>query len=80
MSVEAHLSLLADLVDDRLDPQLGVAEHHRASRVDHVDALGAGVDHDPGLLGEHLRRSAVAEHEEADRLHAQLAGGLEVLA
>ena len=70
----------ADLVEDRLDALLGVGEDQRAGGVDDVDALGAGVDHDPGLLGEHLRRSAVAEHEEADRLHVEVARGLEVLA
>ena len=61
------------------DPLLGVGEHERARGVDDVDALGAGIHHDPGLLGELLGRGLVAEHEEPDGLHAERAGRAEVL-
>ena len=37
-----------------------VFQDHRAGGVDDVDALAAGVDHDAGLTGQHLRRLAVA--------------------
>ena len=35
-------------------------EDQRAGRVDDVDALAAGVGHDPGLRGQHLRRLVCA--------------------
>ena len=35
-----------------------LVEDQRAGRVDDVDALAAGVGHDPGLLGQRLRRLA----------------------
>ena len=54
-------------------------EDHRAGGVDDVDALAAGVGHDPGLLGEHLGRLGVGHHQEADGLQAELAGQAEVL-
>ena len=51
MTVEADLGLMADLGVHGLDPLLSVAEHQRARRIHAVDALGAGVHHDPGLPG-----------------------------
>src|ERR1700735_5042081 len=63
----------------RRDPVAAPVHDQRARRVDHVDALGAGVGHDPRLLRQHLGRLAVRHHPEADRLHAGAAGDLEVL-
>ena len=56
-----------------------VLEDHRPGRVDDVDALAAGVGHDPRLRGEHLGRLGVGHHQEADGLEADLAGQTEVL-
>jgi hypothetical protein len=44
-----------------------------------VDALRARVDHDPGLLGELRRGGHVRHHQVAVHVHAQLAGGGDVL-
>ena len=73
------VGLVADLGDERGDPVGGLLHDQRAGRVDDVHALAAGVDHDPGLLGEHLGRLGVAHHQEADGLQAELAGQAEVL-
>ena len=40
-------------------------QDHGAGRVDHVDALAAGVGHDPGLGRQRLGRLAVGHHQEA---------------
>ena len=55
MAVEPDLCLVADLFDDGADALLGAGQHEGAGRVDDVDALGAGVDHDPGLPRELVR-------------------------
>ena len=79
MPVEADLRLVPDLLDERGHPFLRVAEHQRAGRVHDVDALRAAVDHDPRLLRQPFRADPVREHQEADGLHAHVAGGGEVL-
>ena len=43
--------MLRRSVEQGLDPRLRVGEHEGAGRVDDVDALGTGVDHDPRLRG-----------------------------
>ena len=79
MAVEADRGLGADLGDERGDP-VGDALHDQgAGGVDDVDALAARVDHDPGLLRQHLGRLGVAHHQEADGLQAELAREPEVL-
>ena len=71
--------MVADLGVHGLDPLLRVAEHQRARGVHAVDALRARVDHDAGLPGQLGRGGLVRHHQEADRLHAQVAGQPEVL-
>src|ERR1700735_1025115 len=66
--VNPDLRVVADLGHQRGDPVADPVHDQRAGRVHHVDALGAGVGHDPRLLGEYLRRLAVRHHQEADRL------------
>jgi hypothetical protein len=41
--------------------------------------LGAGVDHDPCLVGQLGRSDSVAEHQEPHGFHAEVAGGSEML-
>ena len=79
VAVEADVGHVADLGDERGDPVGGLLHDQRAGGVDDVDALAAGVDHDPRLLGQHLGRLGVAHHQEADGLQAELAGQPEVL-
>ncbi len=79
MAVEPDLCLAADLGDQRLHPGLRLAEDQRAGRVDHVHALRARVNHDPGLPGQLSGPDPVAEHQEPDGLHAEVAGGGEML-
>jgi len=79
MAVEADLGLVPDLVDQRADPGLRLAEDERAGRVDDVNTLGTAVYHDAGLPGELFRADPVREHEEPDGLHAHVAGRGEVL-
>ena len=79
VAVVADLRLVAHLGEDRLDARDRVVEDQRPGRVDDVGALAAGVDHDPCLPRQLVGRGHVAEHEEADGLHAELARGAEVL-
>ena len=79
MPVEADLGVAAELGDHRATRSARVVEDHRPGRVDHVDALAAGVGHDPGLAGERVGRDRVGHHQEADRLEPELAGQREVL-
>jgi hypothetical protein len=79
VAVKPDLGVGGDLVDQCLHPRLRTGQHQRPGGVDHVDALGARVHHDPGLPGQRGRFQPVREHQEADRLHAQLAGRPEVL-
>ncbi len=79
MAVEADLGLGSDFGDERGDAVGDLIEDQRTSGVDDVDALAAGVDHDPRLLRERVRRLRVGHHQEADRLEPQLAGDPEVL-
>ena len=65
-------------------PQRGNAVGHvlqdqRARGVDDVDALAAGLPHDPRLLGQSLGRDGVRHHQEPDRLEADVARDCEVL-
>ena len=50
-----------------------------ATGIHHVDALGTIRLHQLGLLGERCRRGHVRHHQEADRVHTELAGVLNVL-
>ena len=79
MTVEADLRLPPDLRDQGLHPGLRVGQDQGAGRVDHVDAFGARVDHDPGLPGQPGRVQPVGQHQEPDRLHAQVTRRGEVL-
>jgi hypothetical protein len=79
VAVKADLRVVAELGDERGDPVADPVHDQRAGRVDHVDALGARVGHDPGLPREDLRRLAVRHHQEADGLKADAAGYLEML-
>ncbi|MCY1216803.1 hypothetical protein D9M72_286900 [compost metagenome] len=51
-----------------------------AAGVNDVDAGGAIAFHQLRLLRQHLGRGHVAHHQEADRVHAKLAGVLDMLA
>ena len=79
MAVKADLGVVAELGDQRRHPVADAVEDQRAGRVDHVDALAAGVGHDARLRGQLLRRNGVRHHQEADGLQAELAGQPEVL-
>ena len=79
MAVESDLGVVAELGDHGGDTVGDLVHDERASGVDDVDALAAGIRHDAGLLGEHLGGLGVAHHEEADGLQAQLSGVPEVL-
>ena len=56
MAVEAHLGVVAEFGDQGGDPVRHALEHQGARGIDDIDALAAGVGHDPGLLGQLLRR------------------------
>ena len=58
---------------------LRLVHEQRAGRVGDVRALAAGVDHDPGLLGQLLRGGAVRHHQEARRSPCPGRGRREVL-
>ncbi|MCY1358997.1 hypothetical protein D9M69_455480 [compost metagenome] len=69
-------------IQDRLEGAHAVADvlHvHGATGVGHVDALRAVALHQLALSGQFFRRNHVAHHQEADGVHAQLAGVLDVL-
>jgi hypothetical protein len=48
--VEADLRVVAEFGHQRADPVADLLQHERPGRVDHVDALAAGVGHDPACL------------------------------
>ena len=73
------LGVVAQLGDKSRDPVGDTLEDQRPGGVHDIDALAAGIGHDPGLLGELLRRDGVRHHQEPDRLEAELAGQPEVL-
>ena len=49
VAVKTDLRVVAEFGDQRRDPVGDALEHQRTGRVDHVDALAAGVGHDAGL-------------------------------
>jgi hypothetical protein len=79
MTVEADLSLLADLVEHGLYSLLRIGQDHGPGGIHHVDAHRASVDHDARLLRQLRRSGAVRQHQAAHGLHAEFARGLEVL-
>ena len=79
MPVETHLGVAAEFGHQRRHPVGHPLEHQRPGRVDHVDALAAGVGHDPGLGGELLRGNGVGHHQKPDRLQAEVSRQPEVL-
>jgi hypothetical protein len=62
-----------------IDAFADVSHGHRTAGIDDVDAGGAVALHECGLLGKCGRGAHVAHHQKADGVHAQLAGGGDVL-
>ena len=79
MAVEADLRVVAELCDEGRHALADLVEDQCARGVDDVDALAAGVGHDPALHRQRVRVAGVRHHQEADGLEAQLAGEAEVL-
>ena len=79
VAVEGDLDVGGQGRAQRRDAGGDAVGQQRPGGVGHVDDLGAGVGHDPRLLGQRLRLDHVRHHQEADRRHAQLAGETEVL-
>ena len=79
MTVEPDLRVVADLGDQRGHSIAHLLEDQRTGRVDDVHALAAGVDHDPCLFRQPLRRLRVRHHQEPDGLQIQVASQSEVL-
>jgi hypothetical protein len=78
VAVEAHLDT-GQRRADGVDPGRSLGRGEGAGGVGDVHDLGAGVGHDPGLIGQPLGAVLVGHHEEADRGHAELPGQGEVL-
>jgi len=72
VAVEPDLRVGAQFGDQRADPLADVLQDQGTGRVDHVDALAPRVGHDPGLLGQHRRWSAVRHRRLRGGLHGRL--------
>ena len=80
VAVEADLRVGAELVAQRRDPRRARRRGSARRPSRRRRRTGAGVGHDPRLLGQLLRLDHVGHHQEADGLEAELAGQREVLA
>ncbi|MCY1298924.1 hypothetical protein D9M70_484330 [compost metagenome] len=79
VGVDAGVGGRVERILQRAEALAHVLHAQRAAGVHHVDAGGAIALHQLGLLGQALRGLHVAHHQEADGVHAQLAGVFDVL-
>jgi len=79
MGVNADLRARLQDIPVGADPVPHAVHGEPAAGVGHVDAVRAGLLHDPGLLGEVVRGRHVAHHQEPGHVHAEFAGAGDVL-
>ncbi len=79
MGVDTDFGALVEDVAVCTNTIRDVVHHQTSTRVGDVDAVRAIRFHQLGLLGQFLGRRHVAHHQEARDVHADLAGGFDVL-
>ena len=77
--MHADLGFGLQRIAERADPFGILRGQERAGGVGHIDALGAIALHQLRLLDEPIRGDHVRHHQKGDRIHAEVAGRLDML-